>query len=238
MAEFIRARSDAQKAQRMDEIKQAADELFHERNYHEITLKGIAERLNWSHAALYKYVKTKEDIYLEVCADKRTEYFESLLTAYPEGCAYSREVLAEVWVEQLCSHRDYLAYSDLLFTIIETNVTVERLARFKSDYYADVAVLSRVRDEIVELVGVLGIELGKAADEAGESYPIEVVDLAADIVGYAGGNPSEAVEALLAARADARAAKDWALADAVRDGLAALGLRIMDTPQGQRVEVA
>ena len=127
----------------MSEIKRAADELFHERSYREITLKGIAERLNWSHAALYKYVKTKEDIYLEVCADKRTEYFESLLTAYPEGCAYSHEVLAEVWVEQLCSHRDYLAYSDLLFTIIETNVTVERLARFKSDYYADVAVLSK-----------------------------------------------------------------------------------------------
>ena len=135
MPDFIRARSSAQKEQRMAEIKQAADELFHEKSYHEITLKGISERLGWSHAALYKYVSTKEDIFLELCADARGEYTASLLAAYPTGCAYSREVLAQVWTEQLNSHRDYLAYSDLLFTIIETNVSAERLAEFKRGYY-------------------------------------------------------------------------------------------------------
>ena len=142
MADFIRARSDAQKEQRMREIKRAADELFHERRYHEITLRAIAERLGWSHAALYKYVSTKEDIYLEVCADTRNAYFDALLTAYPEGCSYSDAVLAEVWAELLASNRDYLAYSDILFTIIETNVTVERLAQFKSDYYAHEAIIA------------------------------------------------------------------------------------------------
>ena len=94
MPDFIRARSSAQKEQRMAEIKQAADELFHEKSYHEITLKGISERLGWSHAALYKYVSTKEDIFLELCADARGEYVSSLLAAYPNGCAYSHEVLA------------------------------------------------------------------------------------------------------------------------------------------------
>ena len=64
MAEFIRARSSAQKEQRMQEIKHAANDLVPERRYHEITLKAIAEKLGWSHAALYKYVTTKEDIFL------------------------------------------------------------------------------------------------------------------------------------------------------------------------------
>ncbi len=45
----------------------------------------------------------------------------------------------------------------------------------------------------------------------------------------------EAVEALLEARARARAEKDWAQADAVRDGLVGLGFVIEDTPQGARV---
>lgn len=103
---------------------------------------------------------------------------------------------------------------------------------------ADIAAVSRARDEIVELMGVLGIDVEKKDEEAGEAYPVEVVDLAAEVAGYAGGNPAEAVEALLAARADARAAKDWGRADAVRDGLAALGLKVVDTPQGQRVERA
>lgn len=137
MAEFIRARSSAQKEQRMQEIKHAANDLFHERRYHEITLKAIAEKLGWSHAALYKYVTTKEDIFLELCADARADYVASLLAAYPTGCSYSPDVLAEVWTEQLNSHRDYLAYSDLLFSIIETNVSPERLAAFKRAYFSD-----------------------------------------------------------------------------------------------------
>lgn len=137
MTGFIRARSSAQKEQRMREIKSAANDLFHERRYHEITLKAIAERLGWSHAALYKYVTTKEDIFLELCADARADYVASLLAAYPAGCSYSPDVLAEVWTEQLNSHRDYLAYSDLLFSIIETNVSPERLAGFKRAYFDD-----------------------------------------------------------------------------------------------------
>lgn len=147
MAEFIRARSSAQKEQRMQEIKHAANDLFHERRYHEITLKSIAEKLGWSHAALYKYVTTKEDIFLELCADARADYVASLLAAYPAGCSYSPDVLAEVWTEQLNSHRDYLAYSDLLFSIIETNVSPERLAVFKRAYFSD---MDRLTQRFVE----------------------------------------------------------------------------------------
>lgn len=43
---------------------------------------------------------------------------------------------------------------------------------------------------------------------------------------------AEQVEALLAARAEARAAKDFARADALRDEIAALDVEIMDTPSG------
>ncbi len=42
------------------------------------------------------------------------------------------------------------------------------------------------------------------------------------------------VATLLAQRAEARAAKDWASADAIRDTLAAAGLTITDTPEGAR----
>lgn len=157
MSEFIRARSDAQKEQRMSEIKRAADELFHERPYHEITLKAISKRLGWSHAALYKYVTTKEDIFLEVCADARRAYNTALLAAYPEGCTYSHAVLAEVWAEQLNSHRDYLAYSELLLSIIERNVTVERLAAFKRAYYDEQAEVS------ARFCGNLGMDADAAA---------------------------------------------------------------------------
>lgn len=185
MPDFIRARSSAQKEQRMAEIKRAADELFHEKSYHEITLKSISERLGWSHAALYKYVGTKEDIFLELCADARGEYTASLLAAYPSGCTYSREVLAQVWTEQLNSHRDYLAYSDLLFTIIETNVSAERLAEFKRGYYEEIELLT---DRFQENLGV-------EPDRAGQLFN-SVTFHACSINGWCSENPlvAEAME--------------------------------------------
>jgi cysteinyl-tRNA synthetase len=43
---------------------------------------------------------------------------------------------------------------------------------------------------------------------------------------------TEQVEELLAKRAEARAAKDWGAADAIRDELTALGVTVQDTPDG------
>lgn len=102
---------------------------------------------------------------------------------------------------------------------------------------SDVAPVRAARDLIEELMGVFGIEgaEGAQAQASGQDYPPEVVALAADIVGYDGSDATQAVDALLAARADARASKDWARADAVRDGLCGLGFVIEDTPQGARV---
>ena len=89
-------------------------------------------------------------------------------------------------------------------------------------------------------VGVFGIDLeaALAADSAGDDYPPEVIALAAELGGYSGDDALEAVQALLDARAEARANKDWGTADAVRDGMAAIGFTIKDTPQGAQVEYA
>ncbi|GAA2890114.1 cysteine--tRNA ligase [Streptosporangium fragile] len=57
------------------------------------------------------------------------------------------------------------------------------------------------------------------------------LDLSVDI-GRAGSLPAGAAE-LLERRERAREAKDWAAADHLRDELAALGVRVADTPQGQ-----
>ena len=89
------------------------------------------------------------------------------------------------------------------------------------------------RDAIVELMDVLGIDVSAAG--VGEAYPVEVIALAADLAGYTGDDPEVAVAELLEARATARKEKNWAVADAVRDGLADLGFTIEDTPQGARV---
>lgn len=117
-----------------------------------------------------------------------------------------------------------------VFTLVtEMNSTLADKALSVKDAEAVVAAT----DTIKELMDVLGVSM---ADEGGSvAYPIEVVALAGEVAGYGGADPMEAVEALIEARARARAEKDWGTADAVRDGLTALGFIIEDTPQGARV---
>lgn len=108
---------------------------------------------------------------------------------------------------------------------------------FMSDHQADIDMadretLLRAESLVTELLGVFGIDV---APEAEAAYPPDVLDLAAQLAGYTGSDTEEAVRSLLAARAAARAERNWAAADMVRDGLAMLGFTIDDTPQGARV---
>jgi cysteinyl-tRNA synthetase len=61
------------------------------------------------------------------------------------------------------------------------------------------------------------------------------VALAAELAGAAVLTPEEAAEALVAARAQARAERDWPRADAIRDAIQALGLTLEDTATGTRI---
>lgn len=172
MNDFIRARTDSQKEVRMTEIKTAADSLFKEMPYSDITLTTISSRLGWSRANLYKYISTKEEIFLEITEDKMKKYFDSLNSAFPEGNKYSDEVVAEVWAGTLNASQDYLRYASILTSIIEKNVTVDRLAAFKKKYF-DLALAFCAR-----LSAMLKIQEDAA-------YTIFV-----DILCYAGANAS------------------------------------------------
>lgn len=170
MAEYIRARTDEQKEERMSQIKMAADELFKSMPYTEITLSTIAEKLDWSRANLYKYVTTKEEIYLEITQDRMTEYLESLLTVFPEGCKFSPETVAEIWTAQVASHEDYFRYVSFLLTIIERNVTVERLTVFKKNYYDLADVLKKRLSYALEISEEEADNLSLSVLNYGSSY--------------------------------------------------------------------
>lgn len=135
MSDYIRARSDEHKEERLNQIKAATAELFENSPYNEITLTTIAEKLGWSRANLYKYVTTKEEIILEVAGDKMAAYYGSLLAAFPDGNNFTAEVITEVWAGIINAHQNYMRYVSYLLPVIETNVTVERLAVFKKKYY-------------------------------------------------------------------------------------------------------
>lgn len=111
----------------------------------------------------------------------------------------------------------------------------------------DAQALTDAAQAVAELMDVLGIsiQVNDASDAATVIDDAEdvaaVMALAVEFAGFApgdGADPSTvkaAMAALLDARANARASKDYATADAIRDGLQDLGFRIEDTPQGARI---
>lgn len=112
---------------------------------------------------------------------------------------------------------------------------------------ADAEALAGAANEVVELMDVLGIAIEADTSDAtatvldDEESAAEVLVLAMQFAGFAPGDGNDpatvkaAMAALLDARANARASKNFAVADAIRDGLSELGFRIEDTPQGARV---
>ncbi len=89
-------------------------------------------------------------------------------------------------------------------------------------------------DAIVDAFSVLGIELPINQSE----LPAELVQTARELAAYEGSDVNEAAEVLIAARATARAEKNWPVADGIRNALTALGLLVEDTPQGARIRRA
>lgn len=94
------------------------------------------------------------------------------------------------------------------------------------------STLLRASDTLVELLEVLGLE---SVRPQADPLPAGLVDVARDLVGFDGDDVDGAVAALVDVRAAARAAKDWARADAIRDAVSDLGLVVEDTQAGTRI---
>ena len=133
MADYIRARSPEQKHERMEAIMRAADALFQEHPYHQITMGTIAEALGWSRSNLYKYAATQEEIFLALHSQKNRAWLESLENALHDVPVPIDE-FAAIWAEKTEEHAGFLRYQEILISIIESNVTLERLTEFKRDF--------------------------------------------------------------------------------------------------------
>lgn len=112
--------------------------------------------------------------------------------------------------------------------VTEANTYLERAAGA-----ADGEAVTCCAASIMGAFAILGIELPVRRAE----LPLALVGIAQGY-GYAGEDVEAAAEFVLTERGAARAAKDWARADAIRDELAQLDLVIEDTAAGPRLKHA
>ena len=77
--QFIRAKSQENKNIRIQQIMDVTDRLFHEKTYHEITLSVIAEEVNLARGGLYKYVSSKEEVFLMIYLQKQDAMLKDIV---------------------------------------------------------------------------------------------------------------------------------------------------------------
>ncbi|GAA0370852.1 TetR/AcrR family transcriptional regulator [Bacillus horti] len=142
--EFDRVRNAEQRKIRVEQIKNAAIKLFDTEQFHEIDLAKIAKETTFTRGNLYKYISSKEEIYLLVALDEFDGMLYDIKQTFVTEMTHDIPAFARQWAEALDRHPRFLKLISMLFTMIERNVTLERLVDFKKQYLGVMNELSGV----------------------------------------------------------------------------------------------
>lgn len=134
--DFQRARRPEQVDQRWDEIIEATLKIYKEKSYHEITLTQIAKELSFTRANLYKYVKTKEEIFLQVILRDLHAWVSEVEGYYQKNPDLSIQDFSASWSSIMAKHERLVQLFALLHTIIEKNVSLESLTDYKRNFFS------------------------------------------------------------------------------------------------------
>ena len=132
--EFERARTKEQKDIRINEIIEAAIKQYNELPYEKITLASISKELSFSRVNLYKYFKTKEEIFLKIIEFDLFKWVDKLKLIFAGQPSKDLESFAYKFSSSLYSQKRMVQLLSILFTELEKNTSIEKLAEFKVKY--------------------------------------------------------------------------------------------------------
>lgn len=81
-------RKELEKNARKNDILEAALHLFAEKDFHEVTVDEIAERVGLSKGTLYLYFKNKEDLFFSIIEEKTEALFSRLQSVIQSDIPY------------------------------------------------------------------------------------------------------------------------------------------------------
>ncbi len=138
-----RARNEDQIEQRTETILNAAATLLNEYRVDEITFAMIGKQANFTRSNLYRYFKSKEEIYLQLLAhDLKLWCLEAKQLI--ETKTVTRQNFPQRWVELLLQHTRLLTLFSLLYTLLEKNVSDDSFKQFKLGIDTDIRGMTEV----------------------------------------------------------------------------------------------
>jgi len=134
---WIRARSDEQKEHRILEIVSATERLYEKYNYEELTFVQIAKEAGFTRSNLYRYFKTKEEIFLEFLKSDVQLWKKDLFNNYGVTKLYSIDNFTEIWVDTLLHNGRLISLFSILYEHLEKHASYQSLLDFKKSFNED-----------------------------------------------------------------------------------------------------
>jgi AcrR family transcriptional regulator len=125
-----RACSSSAKEERRSTILKAAAHLFSIREYREVSIDDVARGAGLAKGTFYLYFKTKETLFLELCADAFRGWFDALEAGFSKESA-APAALASVIASTLRDRPLLRRLFALLHSVFEENVEDIALRDFK-----------------------------------------------------------------------------------------------------------
>lgn len=122
-----RANNPEQKALRKQQILDSTRKRFTSLSYEEVNLNHIAADVGITKAALYRYFRNKETLFLALFVETLNELINTVEQHTP-----TENDLCEVITQTLVSNPVYCKLSAILHTILERNLTTEEATQFKN----------------------------------------------------------------------------------------------------------
>jgi AcrR family transcriptional regulator len=160
MADFQRARTEEQRAERAAAFLDAARSLLSEMPLEQVTLNAIAKRAGFAPSNLLRYFDSREALLLRV-VEEETENWLTDLFARPPAPARTltkrQEAVARTLADSFAAHPGFLDLIAIQAAVLELNITTETALAFKR---ASNAQLRRLADWLLESLP----ELAEAGD--------------------------------------------------------------------------
>jgi AcrR family transcriptional regulator len=134
-----RARSEEQIEYRVNEILEATAKLYEAHRFEEITFVMIAKEAGFTRSNLYRYFKTKEDIFLKLLAHDIRIWGQDIQKNFNKEVS-SLPDFAKAWANTFLTHKRMLDIYTILYTLLEKNATLEALVDFKKSLIEDIGL--------------------------------------------------------------------------------------------------
>ena len=159
-----RAKNPEQKALRRQHILDATRKRFQTLSYKEVNLNHVAADVGITKAALYRYFRNKETLFLALFVDalnelvhyseqalkQNLETLEMLAQTQPSPVDNIKHSLAHFVTKSLVDNPIYCKLSAILHTILERNLTLDEASLFKQQLLALMGQYSQFLEQYPE----------------------------------------------------------------------------------------